>query len=61
MATGCNLDDSSYGRFSEPDPFGISLCMQGTATAVSWELQISVLMFAGHEAVIHIEMYALSE
>ena len=59
-----NSGDSSYCRFLESLPFGISLCVQGTATELSLQLgscRFECSMYAGHEAVIHIEMCTASK
>ena len=34
----CNLGDSSYGRFSEPLHFGITLCIWDTATELGVQI-----------------------
>ena len=49
----CNSGDSSHGCFSKLLPFGISLCIWGTATELSLRsCRFECSMFIGHKAVI---------
>ena len=51
-----------YGCFSEHLPFRISLCIWDSATELSLgSCRFDYFMFAGHGAVIHIEMCTESE
>ena len=49
-----------YWSFLGALPFGISLCIRGTATKLSLgSCKFVCFMFLGHEAMIHIQIYAL--
>ena len=56
----CNSGDSLHGRFSEPLPFGIILCIWSTAgTELSLDsCRFECFMSAEYEAVIHVEVCA---
>ena len=55
----CNFGDSLHGRVSEPLPFGSNHCIVPPLSLGSCRFEC--FMFAGHEAVIYMEMCAVSE
>ena len=60
----CNTGDSSYGHFSEPlslgnQPLHMRHCYR--TVRQNYRFECFTCMFAGQEAVIHIEMCAVSE
>ena len=58
----CNLGDLSYGHFLEPLPFGITEPFYGEVLPLlSLGSRFECFMSAGHEAVIYMEMCAVSE
>ena len=58
----CNSGDTLYGRFSEPlSLWNQPLYMRHCYRTVRQNCRFECFMFAGHEAVIHIEMCAVSE
>ena len=62
MAIESKSGNLLYGRFSEHLPFRISLCIWDSATELSLgSCRFEYFMFAGHGAVIHIEMCTESE
>ena len=50
MATLTQAIQCMHGHFSEPRPFGISLCIGGTAIELPFKsCSFERFMFAGHE------------